>query len=50
VPAFALKLALGEMAELLLLNGQRVLPERLLRAGFKFRFPTAENALKDVLQ
>ena len=50
VPAFALKLVLGEMAELLLLNGQRVLPERLLRAGFRFRFPTAENALKDVLQ
>jgi uncharacterized protein (TIGR01777 family) len=50
VPAFALKLALGEMAELLLLSGQRVVPERLLRAGFKFRFPTAENALKDVLR
>jgi uncharacterized protein (TIGR01777 family) len=50
VPAFALKLALGEMAELLLLNGQRVLPERLLRAGFKFQFPTAELALKDVLK
>lgn len=50
VPAFALKLALGEMAELLLLNGQRVLPERLVRAGFKFQFPTAELALKDVLK
>lgn len=50
VPAFALKLALGEMAELLLLSGQRALPERLLRAGFQFQFPTAELALKDVLQ
>ncbi len=50
VPAFALKLALGEMAELLLLNGQRVVPERLLRAGFKFQFADAESALRDVLK
>jgi uncharacterized protein (TIGR01777 family) len=50
VPAFALKLALGEMAELLLLNGQRVVPERLLQAGFKFQFADAESALEDVLK
>lgn len=50
MPAFALKLALGEMAELLLLSGQRAIPERLLHAGFKFQFPTAELALKDVLK
>jgi uncharacterized protein (TIGR01777 family) len=50
VPAFALKPVLGEMAELLLLNGQRVVPERLLQAGFKFQFGDAESALKDVLK
>ena len=50
VPAFALKLALGEMAELLLLNGQRVVPERLLQAGLKFQFADAESALKGVLK
>lgn len=50
VPAFALKLALGEMAELLLLSGQRVVPERLLQARFKFQFADAESALKDVLK
>ncbi|MEW5720290.1 MAG: TIGR01777 family oxidoreductase [Chloroflexota bacterium] len=50
VPAFALKLALGEMAELLLLSGQRVVPEKLLQAGFKFQFADAENALRDVLK
>ncbi|MBM3128182.1 MAG: TIGR01777 family protein [Chloroflexi bacterium] len=50
VPGFALKLALGEMAELLLLSGQRAVPERLLRAGFKFQFANADNALKDVLK
>ena len=50
VPAFVLKLALGEMAELLLLHGQRVVPERLLQAGFKFQFADAESALRDVLK
>ncbi|MCI0475241.1 MAG: TIGR01777 family oxidoreductase, partial [Anaerolineales bacterium] len=50
VPGFALKLALGEMAELLLLSGQRAVPERLLRAGFKFQFANAQDALQDVLQ
>ena len=50
VPAFVLKLALGEMAELLLLHGQRVVPERLLQAGFKFQFADAASALRDVLK
>jgi len=50
IPAFALKLALGEMAELLLLSGQRVVPERLSQAGFKFQFTDAASALKDVLR
>ena len=36
VPAFALRLAFGEMAEALLLNGQRAIPERLEREGFQF--------------
>jgi uncharacterized protein (TIGR01777 family) len=43
-PAFALKLALGEMA-VMLLEGQRVLPERALATGFRFRFPTLGEAL-----
>lgn len=47
VPAFAMKLPLGEMAELLLLGGQRVVPERLKQIGFQFRFPTLEAALND---
>ena len=48
VPAFVLKTLLGEMSELLL-GGQRVLPERIEQAGFKFQFKTLEQALKDVL-
>lgn len=44
-PAFALRLALGEMADALLLTGQRVLPARAHAAGFTFRYPTLEAAL-----
>lgn len=45
VPTFALRLALGEMADELLLRGQRVVPERLLAAGFGFRYPHLSSAL-----
>jgi uncharacterized protein len=47
-PAFALRLALGEMAHSLLLSSQRVHPEKLLGAKFAFRFsdlPTAFDGL-----
>ncbi|MGS0894807.1 TIGR01777 family oxidoreductase [Burkholderia stagnalis] len=47
LPAAPLRCALGEMAELLL-DGQRVQPARLQRDGFTFRFPTAEQALRDL--
>ena len=45
VPGFALRLALGEMAEKLILSGQRVLPRRLLEAGFQFKYDNVESAL-----
>lgn len=48
-PAFALKLALGEMAEGLLLSGQRVLPARLLAAGYQFQTTDVRPALQEVL-
>ena len=47
-PGFMIRLAMGELAESLL-TGQRVIPKRLLDAGFKFNFPTIEAALKDLL-
>jgi uncharacterized protein (TIGR01777 family) len=47
-PALAIKLALGEMAELLL-GSQRVKPDALLAAGYSFRFPSADAALEDLL-
>lgn len=45
VPAVVLKLAMGDMSTLLL-DGQRVLPSRLLQAGFIFQYPTIEGALR----
>ena len=49
VPGFILRLLLGEMAEALLLSGQRVLPKRLQESGFEFKYPTAETALRAIL-
>lgn len=48
-PAFALKALLGEMAEELLLSGQHVEPAALLRAGFRFRHPSLDEALQGLL-
>jgi hypothetical protein len=45
VPAFALRLALGEMADEALLASQRVQPEKLLNAGFRFTHPQLDEAL-----
>jgi hypothetical protein len=49
VPAFAVRLALGEMGEALLLEGARVLPRKLLDTGFEFSTPDLEPALRLVL-
>jgi hypothetical protein len=49
VPEWILKLVLGEMAEPLLLHGQKMIPQKLIDAGFKFQFPKLEDALKDLL-
>ncbi len=47
IPAFALKLALGEMSETLL-GGARVFPVRLNSMGFKFKYPDIAQALKAI--
>ena len=49
VPAFALELLYGEMARATVLAGQHVRPAALAAAGFEFRFPTLEQALKHEL-
>lgn len=46
MPAFAARLALGEMASALLLASARVEPRRLAQSGFTFRFPDLGTALK----
>jgi uncharacterized protein (TIGR01777 family) len=48
-PAFALRLALGEMADALLLSGQRALPARATDLGFSFRFLDIGAALEDIV-
>jgi hypothetical protein len=49
VPAFAARLAFGEMADALLLAGARVMPARLQSSGYRFRFPELEGALRHLL-
>jgi uncharacterized protein (TIGR01777 family) len=49
VPAFAARLAFGEMADALLLAGARVMPVRLQESGYPFRFPDLESALRHLL-
>ncbi|MFP5392471.1 MAG: TIGR01777 family oxidoreductase [Gammaproteobacteria bacterium] len=46
-PGAPMRLLLGEQADLLL-EGQRVVPTRLLSDGFRFRFPLLERALRNV--
>jgi len=50
VPPFALRLVLGESADELLLAGQRVLPRRLLDAGYSFRQTEISTALVSIVK
>ena len=47
-PAFALRLALGEMADAMILNGQRVLPRLAQQSGFTFRYESIDAALAEI--
>jgi uncharacterized protein len=49
IPAFALKLVLGEMSQLVL-EGQRVIPYRLQSAGFEFQYEEIQPALENTLR
>lgn len=49
VPAIVLRLGLGEMSTLIL-DGQKVLPAKLLSAGFSFRYETAQDALEHLIK
>jgi uncharacterized protein (TIGR01777 family) len=47
-PSFALRLLLGEMADALVLGGQRVMPTRAKALGYEFKYPALEPALRDI--
>ena len=49
VPAIAFKILFGEMSTILL-DGQRAIPRRLQEAGFTFKYPNAQDALKQLLK
>ena len=49
IPAFLLRLMLGEMADALALASRRIEPRRLLEAGYPFRFPDLESAFRHEL-
>ena len=49
VPEFVLKIALGQMSEMLL-HGQRAIPKKVSDNGFEFNFPDLRFALEDVLE
>ena len=48
-PAFAMRLALGEAAEELMLASQKVTPEKLLKSGYQFRFGELKKALEELV-
>ena len=50
MPGFVLRLLFGEMADALLLSGQRAIPRRLQEEGFEFKYPTTELALKAIMK
>ncbi|WP_080848311.1 TIGR01777 family oxidoreductase [Cytobacillus gottheilii] len=47
LPAFAMKMMLGEMS-MLMLEGQHVTPKKLLSSGYSFSYPHLKNALEDI--
>ena len=49
VPEFALRLGLGEMAGMIL-GSQRIIPSRLVREGFRFRYSSSEQALASLVK
>lgn len=48
-PAFALRVILGEMADALLLTGQRAVPDRAIKAGFPFKYFALDAALRAIV-
>ena len=49
VPAFLLRLAMGEMADVVL-NSTRVSANKVIKAGYTFLFPELEETLRDLVE
>lgn len=49
-PAFAVRLALGELADEALLASAKIEPMKLLQSGFQFKFPDLRSTLEDLLR
>jgi NAD dependent epimerase/dehydratase family enzyme len=50
MPAFIIRLMMGEMGEEFLLASRRIQPAKLLAAGYPFRFPELEGALRHEME
>ncbi len=49
MPSFMMKLFMGETSDMVLHN-RRMVPQRVLASGYKFRFSRAQDALEDLFQ
>lgn len=49
MPGFVLRLLIGEMSEELLIAGKKILPVKVIDAGYRFQFETLEDALLDLV-
>ena len=49
-PEFVFKLIFGQMAQEIMINGQKVLPEKAVRHGFEFSYPTIQQSLLKILR
>ncbi len=49
MPAFVVKLLFGQMGEELLIAGKRVVPEKLVQAGYEFKYSQLDDALREIV-
>jgi NAD dependent epimerase/dehydratase family enzyme len=50
LPEFIVSMALGEMGDALLLASTKVVPRRMLDAGFQFKYPHLKEAIEQALK
>jgi hypothetical protein len=50
MPAFILRMLMGEVADELLLTGQKVIPRKISESGYQFKYPILSNAVKNIVR